>query len=260
VGFQCPECVKEGAKGQRVARTTFGGTARPDDTPVITFVLIGLNVLVFVVALASGTVPGSNNGLTILHERFANLAASVSAPDANGALTVFRGVSDGEYYRLVTAMFLHFGFGHIAFNMLALFSLGPQLERLFGRVRFLALYLVAGFCGNVATYALGPPGQFAAGASTAIFGLFAAYFIVARRMRADMSQIVGLLAINLVITFVFPNIDWRGHVGGLVGGALIAGALVYAPRDRRSLIQALGVGAVLALALLAVVVRTANLS
>jgi membrane associated rhomboid family serine protease len=258
VGFQCPECVKEGQKGARAARTTFGGTARPDDTPVITYALIALNVLVFVVAAASSDALGGT--LTPLHRRFANLATALPWPNGDGSVTVYQGVSGGEYYRLITAMFFHFGVAHIAFNMLALFSLGPRLEQLFGRARFLALYFGAGFCGNVCTYVLAKPGGFAAGASTAIFGLFGAYFVVAKRMRADTSQIVGLLAINLVITFVVPNIDWRGHIGGLVGGGLIAAALVYAPRDRRTVIQAVGTMLVIGLAVALVAVRTASLS
>lgn len=258
VGFQCPECVTEGTKAIRTARTTFGGTARPDGPPVVTYVLIALNVLVFLAAYASGTVPGSN-ALTVLHERFANLAVPAVLVQPDGSVASFAGVSGGEYYRLLTAMFFHFGFAHIAFNMLALFSLGPRLEELFGRGRFLALYLGAGFTGNVCTYVLGSPGGFAAGASTAIFGLFGGYFVVAKRMRADTSQIVGLLAINLVITFVVPNIDWRGHLGGLAGGGLIALALVYAPRERRTLVQAIGTAAVLGIAVALVVLRTAAL-
>lgn len=259
VGFQCPECVNEGARTVRTARTTFGGTARAGAPPVITFGLIALNALVFLGAYASGTVPGSSS-LTVLHERFANLATRAVLLQPDGTVGSFAGVSAGEYYRLVTAMFFHFGVPHIAFNMLALFSLGPRLEELFGRTRFLALYLGAGFCGNVATYVVGTPGGFAAGASTAIFGLFGAYFVVAKRMRADSSQIVGLLAINLVITFAVPNIDWRGHLGGLLGGSLIALALVYAPRERRTAIQAAGTAAVLAAAIALVVVRTAQLT
>lgn len=259
VGFQCPDCVSEGARTVRTARTAFGGTARADATPVITFGLIAANVIVFLAAYASGTVPGSST-LTVLHERFANLAGPVALTQPDGQVALFQGVSHGEYYRLVTAMFFHFGVPHIAFNMLALFFLGPRLEELLGRARFLALYLGAGFCGNVATYVVGTPGGFAAGASTAIFGLFGAYFVVAKRLRADTSQILGLLAINLVITFAVPSIDWRGHLGGLLGGGLIGLALVYAPRERRTLIQVTGTAAVLAVAVALVVLRTAQLT
>lgn len=259
VGFQCPECVNEGARTTRSARTTFGGTARADTRPVITLGLIGLNVVVFFAALASGMVPGGGS-LTVLHEQFANLAVPAGLVQPDGNVEVFRGVSQGEYYRLITAMFFHFGFLHIVFNMLALLQLGPGLEALLGRARFLALYLGAGFCGNVATYLLGSSGGFAAGASTAIFGIFGAYFVVAKRMRTDTSQIVGLVAINLVITFAIPNIDWRGHLGGLAGGALIALAMAYAPRERRTLLQATGTAAVLAVAVALVVLRTAQLT
>jgi membrane associated rhomboid family serine protease len=259
VGFQCPECVKEGQKGARAARTTFGGTARPDDTPVITYALIALNVLVFVVAAASSDALGGT--LTPLHRRFANLATALPWPNGDGSVTVYQGVSGGEYYRLITAMFFHFGVAHIAFNMLALFSLGPRLEQLFGRARFLALYFGAGFCGNVTSYLLAPPNTVSVGASTALFGLFGAYFVLAKRLRADTTQIAGLIAINLVLTFAIPQIDWRGHVGGLVGGAAVAAVMAYAPRGRHQrVIQWGGTAAVAVIALVVAVLRTAALS
>lgn len=245
VGFQCPECVSEGARTMRTARTTFGGVARTEGAAVTKALVIAC-VAVFVGQLASGTpLGGGAAGKVEIHYGMFPLGIALG----------------GDWYRLITPMFLHASLIHIGFNMLALVSLGTAVEGLLGRARFLALYLVAGFCGNVASYALAPVQTLSVGASTALFGLFGAYFVLARRMRADTSQIAGLIAINLVLTFAIPQIDWRGHVGGLVGGGLVAAAMAYAPAGpRQRLLQWTGTAAVLALAIAVAVLRTAQLT
>ncbi|HVM28624.1 MAG TPA: rhomboid family intramembrane serine protease, partial [Mycobacteriales bacterium] len=109
--------------------------------------------------------------------------------------------------------------------------------------------------GSVTAFVLAEGFTLSVGASGAIFGLFGAYYVVVRRMGGSTSSIVGLLAVNLVITFALPFIDWRAHLGGLVTGALVSAALVHAPRSRRDLVQAASCVAVLVLLVVLVVVR-----
>jgi membrane associated rhomboid family serine protease len=245
VGFQCPECVREGNAGVRVARTTFGGRIGGSQG-IVTKVLIGVNVAVFFVQQAS-------TGFT---SRFELIGAFPPPPSP-----AFLGVADGQYYRLLTAAFLHGGFLHIALNMFALYLFGPTLEEALGRGRFLALYLVSALGGSAASYAFSAPSQGSLGASGAIFGLLGAFFIVNRRLGRDNSGLLVLVAINLAFAFVpNTNIDWRAHVGGLVTGALVSLALVYAPRDRRTPVQVAGVVVVLLGIIALVAWRTAALT
>jgi membrane associated rhomboid family serine protease len=151
-------------------------------------------------------------------------------------------VADGQLYRLVTSAFVHYGATHLLLNMWALYVVGPPLEMLLGRLRFGALYALSGLGGSVLVYLLSL-NVMTAGASGAVFGLFAATFVVAKRLSLDLRWVVAVIVINLVVTFVAPavssqRISWQGHVGGLVTGGLVAAAYVYAPRERRNLIQA----------------------
>jgi membrane associated rhomboid family serine protease len=166
------------------------------------------------------------------------------------------GVAVGDWYRLLSSAFLHeppsggFGLTHILFNMWALIVVGPALERILGRVRFIAVYLVSALAGSVFFYLLAPANEPALGASGAIFGLFGAWFVLSRRLNLDARMIVGLIAINLVISFAVPGIAWQDHVGGLIAGAALTAAYAYAPRANRALIQ---VGATVLLIALIVV-------
>lgn len=262
VGHQCPECVAEGRRTQRPARTAFGGGAAGRHGHV-TKALIALNVLMMLASIASdrggdSAAGGSGfgglmGGGTPLTEWGAVLGRAYFS---NGVL---HGVAEGEWYRLLTAMFLHYGVVHLLLNMWALWVLGRSLEATLGRLRFLALYLIAGFGGNVAAYLFSAQNAATAGASTAVFGLFAAIFVIMRRLGRDTSAIVPILVINLVFTFAVPSISIAGHLGGLVTGALMALVLAYAPRMRRSIFQAVG-GAIIVVALLGLaLVRTAAL-
>ncbi|MFU8876143.1 rhomboid family intramembrane serine protease [Micromonospora sp. SL4-19] len=255
VGHQCPECVNEGRRSVRPARTAFGGGAAGREG-YVTKILIALNVLVMLLSLASVR----NVGAVLL-------SGSTPLTDWGSVLGLARfsdgtvgGVADGQWYRLVTAMFLHYGLPHLLLNMWGLWVLGRTLEAVLGPLRFLALYLIAGFGGNVAVYLFSAPNQPSAGASTAIFGLFAAIFVIMRRLGRDTSAIVPILVINLIFTFTVPHISIAGHLGGLFTGALMALVLAYAPRMRRTAFQAAG-GAILLVALLGLVlVRTAMLT
>jgi membrane associated rhomboid family serine protease len=182
-------------------------------------------------------------------------------------------VAAGEWYRLITSAFLppavtgaggglgSMGLLDIAFNMYALILIGPQVERILGGLRFLGAYLLSALGGSVMFYYLAPANTLALGASGAIFGLFGAFFVLARRMRADTRGIVAIIAINLVLSLVYrSSIAWQAHVGGLLTGALVTAAYAYAPRKNRALVQCAATVAVLALAIVAVVLRTHQLT
>jgi len=161
-------------------------------------------------------------------------------------------VASGQYYRLLTAAFLHAGLFHLGLNMLTLVIVGREVESALGRTRFLALYLVSALGGSVSFYLFGSATALALGASTATFGLFGALFVVVRARRLDTRQIAMLIALNLFFGLVVPGIDNLGHVGGLVTGAAVAGAYELAARLRRPAQQAaqalavIGVAALLA--------------
>lgn len=249
VGFQCPDDVRAGQQGIRPARTSLGGRVSTQGQlsgAAVSIVLVGLNVAVYVVGL-------SRLGLD---ERFGNLALSLSS---DGSQLI--GVAEGQWYRLVTAAFLHAGLFHLLTNMLALITVGPQLEAALGRVRFLTLYLLSALGGSTLSFVVSDPNQLGVGASGAIFGLFGAYYVLVRRLGGDTGTILVLIGVNLVITFAVPIIDWRAHVGGLVTGSLLAVALVYAPRGpRQAPLQAAGCAAVLAVLVGAVLWRTSALT
>ncbi|MGW1025528.1 rhomboid family intramembrane serine protease [Streptomyces sp. NPDC002577] len=250
VGFQCPDCVREGsgtghAPIANQPRTIAGGTMTADPR-LITKILIGINLAVFVVQLAIG-------------DRFTDsldLIGRAYVP----ALGSLEGVADGQWYRLVTAMFLHGGVVHIAFNMLSLWWIGGPLEAALGRARYITLYVVSGLAGSALTYLLAAPNQPSLGASGAIFGLFGATAVLMRRLNYDMRPVITLLVINLVFTFTWANIAWEAHVGGLVGGVVVGYAMVHAPRERRTLIQSATCAVVLAISLVMVLMRTAQLT
>ncbi|MCG5463939.1 rhomboid family intramembrane serine protease [Micromonospora sp. NPDC053740] len=262
VGHQCPECVDEGRRSVRPARTAFGG-GTAGRHGYVTKALIALNVLFLLVSIASArggdaAVGGSGfgglmGGSTPLTEWGAVLGRAYLSDYTLG------GIAEGQWYRLVTAMFLHYGVLHLLLNMWALWILGRSLEANLGRARFAALYLIAGLGGNVAAYLFSSPRAATVGASTAVFGLFAALIIIERRLGRDISRIIPILVINLVFTLAVPGISIPGHLGGLVVGALMALVLAYAPRGRRTLVQVTG-GALILLILLALVLfRTAAL-
>lgn len=269
VGHQCPECVAEGRRTQRPVRTVFGGTAA-GARGYVTITLIAINVLAMIASALSagghGLVGGGGGGIvgllgggnTPLLDKGSALGALHYQNSVTGQMLLGPGgISDGEYYRLVTSMFLHLGLLHLLMNMWALWVLGRVLEGVLGPVRFLVLYMVAGLGGSVAVYLFTPyPGG--AGASGAIFGLFAALFIILKRLRRDTSSIIPLLVINIAISFI-PGISLAAHLGGLVTGAIVAFALAYSPSKRRNLYAGATVGVLLALMAVAVIVQTSTL-
>jgi membrane associated rhomboid family serine protease len=193
-----------------------------------------------------------------LVDTLALLPASAAKLFPGGQVEMVRGVSDGAWWQLLTSVFTHVGVFHIGFNMVALWFLGPPLEAMLGRARFLALYLVSGLAGSAAVMLFSAPHGQTLGASGAIFGLLGALLVVAVKRRTAVQTVLVWLGLNLVFTFTVSGISWEGHVGGLVGGLLLAGALVYAPRARRTLLQWGAVVVVAALALVLVGLRVAT--
>jgi len=230
VGHQCVDCVQAAAYTVPPARTAAGGILR-QGVPVVSYALIAANVAVFVM---------QNSSRTLQYK-----------------LTLFPvAVAGGQYYRLLTSAFMHYGIVHILFNMWALYVLGPTLEQHLGRLRFAALYLLSALGGSVVVYLFSPLNAATAGASGAIFGLFGATLVAAKRLNLDIRQVVGLIVINLVITFTVPGISWQGHLGGLATGTLVAAVYVYAPRAQRTIVQAAFSIALLAVFALLVAWRT----
>lgn len=251
VGFQCPECVREGARSTRQGLAPYGGK-RSADPRLTSFVLIALNALVFVAIQATG---GRGSALI---DQLALLPASASRGLGAGQVLI-TGVADGAWWQLATSAFTHVQLLHVAFNMLALYFLGPSLESVLGRARFLAVYLVSALAGSAAVMVLSAPNTQTVGASGAIFGLFGALLVVALKVGGQVQQIMIWLGLNLVITFTVPGISWQGHLGGLVAGATLAAAIVYAPRERRGLLQWSAVAAVVLLAVAAITARVTTL-
>ncbi len=254
VGFQCPDCVREAAKTVRQPRTAYGG--RPVGDALVTQVLIGINAVVFVLLLVTG-----GAGSDLLPRLWLSPTTLCQSDASGGCGSLLPGVASGALWQLVTSFFTHVQIWHIGFNMLALYVLGPQLEGLLGRARFLALYLLSGLFGSLAVYWLGPLDRPTVGASGAIFGLMGALLVVAVKMRGNVQSLLGLLAVNAVITVLGRQfISWQGHLGGFVGGVLLAVALVYAPRKKRTLWQVLGLGLVAVVIVVGVVLRTLALN
>jgi len=234
VGFQCPTCVAEGNRSVRPARTVFGAAAGA--TPRVSQALLAVNVVVFLVQQGSDDVTN----------RFALIPTAIA--------------QHHEWYRLITSAFLHEGVLHIAFNMYALWLVGPQLERALGWPRFVALYLAAGLGGGAASYLLSPINIAGLGASGAVFGLFGAYFVIARRVGVGASQIGALIVINLLLGFTLPHIDNWAHIGGLATGVVIAYAYAHIPPGRSQVARQAAVVAVVLAAIVSVVgLRTAQI-
>jgi membrane associated rhomboid family serine protease len=202
VGVHCPECVKE-ARGNapRLQPQVVGRvrSASRRGAPVVTYGIIGVTVAVFLLQLVTGT----GNGVV------------------TRALAFYPPLEIVQPWRAVTTMFVHGSILHILFNMYSLYIFGAELERQLGRGRFAALYFLSGIGGSAAV-ALLAPGSFVVGASGAIFGLMAAFFVIARSLGGRSIQLLVLVGINLAIGFIVPGIAWQAHLGGIVVGGAIA--------------------------------------
>ena len=226
VGVHCVDCARRNASSRRGVSSLLGGRAITD--ALVTKGLIIACVTIYLVQMA----------LPPLGAQFAFVPA----------------VASSQPWRFMTTAFLHASLMHLAFNMWALWVLGSALEPILGRWRFAALCALSALGGSTMIYWLASPTAPASwltstvGASGAVFGLFAALFIIQRRFGRDTSAIVGLLVLNLAISFIGANISWQGHLGGLVTGAIVAALYAWAPRNRRTVYGVCGtVGITIAL-------------
>jgi membrane associated rhomboid family serine protease len=247
VGFQCPSCVREGSRSTRSGRTAYGGK-RSGNPALTSQVLIGINVAVWLLILATG---GARS-------RFVDHLALLPGGPVLDARTqqLVHGVASGAPWQLLTSMFSQVAVWHIGFNMLALWVLGPQLELAIGRVRFLAVYLLSGLAGSAAVMWFSDPFGQTLGASGAIFGLMGALLVIAVKVHGDVRGMLTWIGVNFVITFVFGGyISWQGHLGGFVAGVVLGLAMAYAPRSGRVAWQTAGATAVAVLVAVATAVR-----
>jgi membrane associated rhomboid family serine protease len=225
VGFQCPECVAEGRKTVRTAKTALGGEIR-ERGDVVTKTLIAINAVVFLLGLVAGS-SDLAQGWSALAENFGLVLGSATDPYQLG-------VADGEWYRLITAAFVHQDWWHILMNMYVLWVLGGVLEPVLGRWRFITLYTLSAFGGTTASLLGAEPYLMSFGASGAVFGLMGALLVVMRRLGGDVRGVLAILAINVVLGFVVTGIDWRAHLGGLAVGLLLGLVFAHAPRGQRT--------------------------
>jgi membrane associated rhomboid family serine protease len=245
VGIRCPDH----ARGKSVApRQRARIQARRVSAPVglVTRVLIGINVAVYMLELAlGGTFNGTENWI---YEHGVLISTAI---DSSGHVI---GVAHGDWWRLITAAFLHYGPFHLGLNMLVLWFIGPALEEYLGRLRYLLLYLVAGLAGSAGALIVSP-NSLTVGASGAIWGLMgAAVLLEARRIYVFGGQAMGLVVLNLIFTLLIPGISLGGHIGGGIGGAAAAFALTTLRRTPTlATASVAGIGAVaVAVALLSV--------
>lgn len=268
VGFQCPSCVSEGRKTSRQPTTAYGG--RPSRNPARTSqVLIAINVAVWLLINATGG-PGSawlnRLAITPLGRCEAPSGGYYPSVTQQQCASVAQmhwvdGVATGAWWQVVTSVFTHEAVWHIALNMLFLWFLGPQIEAAVGRTRFLAIYLLSGLMGSAVVMWFSPEATSAYGASGANFGMLSALLVIAIKVRADYGQILFWLALNVALTFIGRGfISWQGHLGGLLGGALVALALVAAPRRNRGTWQAGLLGFLAVATILAILARVVVLT
>jgi membrane associated rhomboid family serine protease len=221
VGVICPECMKEQRKNrtpaQKRAERRWGGrgsvTAVRSGKPVVTYALLAITSFIGLVQL----IPGLNDPIT--------QALAFYAPYLYPSLSLF----PFEPWRLLTVLFVHGGFVHLALNMLALWMLGQSLEPMLGRARYLALYLISGLGGSVMVALIAPESP-TVGASGAIFGLMAALLIIGRHIGANVTGILVILGINFAFGFFAGGISWQAHLGGAIVGALVAFILTRTKR------------------------------
>jgi membrane associated rhomboid family serine protease len=218
VGYQCIDCVNEGQRTVRRATTVAGAPTPGGRRLVVMPILVGLNLLVYVItAIQAHNVAQNQNS-----ELFLDWYLSPGT------------VASGEWWRLLTSGFLHFGPVHIALNMIALYVLGRDLEPLLGRLRFAVLYAVSLLGGGISVFLFGGFSTAVAGASGAVFGLMGGIAVVIFRLRLNPGPVLGIIAINVFMSVTLSGISLLGHLGGLVVGAVTTAAMVYSPPSSRN--------------------------
>lgn len=263
VGFQCPECVAVGRQRTRRVRLAYGG--EPVANPRVTSTtLIGINAAVWVAVLLTGGAFGAvYNLLALLPQGMCPVGDRIllvgpTACAASGSDWV-AGVATGAPWQILTSGFVHSAVWHIGFNMLVLWMLGPAIEQVLGRSRYLAVYFVALLGGSAGVMLFSSGYSSTAGASGAIYGLIGALLLIAIKHKGDVRGILFWLGLNIVLSFTWAGISWQGHIGGLIGGAAATAIIIYLPRERRSLQWPL-IGLMTAAIVAVIVVRALQLA
>ncbi|MGH3687233.1 MAG: rhomboid family intramembrane serine protease [Pseudonocardiaceae bacterium] len=222
VGYQCVDCV-----GSQ-PRTWAVPWAQPATTSVVVPTLIVINVAIFLVTVLQAGSLSDNTGAELFQQWALRPAA----------------VAQGAWWQLLTAGFLHIGPLHLAVNMYALWVIGRDLEKVLGRARFVAVYLVSLLGGSLVVYLvslLGGPlavllhaewARQTAGASGAVFGLMGGLVVVLMRLHLSLRPALTIILLNVIISFALPNISILGHLGGLAFGTAITAVMVYGPTSR----------------------------
>lgn len=238
VGHQCRRCLAQGMAMTRQAEGPYGG--RRSANPALTsLVLIGINALVWVAIMVSGGFAGTISNLFALTPGGlceigvdTYIGVSPSACVAEGGSFV-PGPLNGGWWQVLTSAFTHISILHIGMNMLALWFLGPAIERVLGRARFLALYFVSALTASAFILWLATPTTTTLGASGAISGLMGALLVLVLRHRGDVRTVLMWIGINVVITVVgSAGISWQGHLGGFLGGIAVTALLVVLRKQR----------------------------
>ncbi len=273
VGFHCPDCVKEASRGSRQNRAMYGGQ-RSADPRLTTYVLIGINAVIWLAIAATGGRVSRLVDLLALAPTGRCTSASVPSqyyPSiSNGDICTrgtsgdgiwHAGVADGAWWQLLTSAFTHVEIWHIATNMFALFIFGPALEGIVGRARFLGIYFVSAIASSVVVLYLAGADSSTVGASGALFGLLGALLVTARKARLNSQWLMQNLIIGVVISVVGARlISWQGHLGGFIGGVVTAAIIAYAPKAQRHLVQWAGLALVTVVLLTLAVVRAGSLT
>jgi membrane associated rhomboid family serine protease len=246
VGIRCPD---HSGVTTSVVRTPAAVRRRvaPGDPTLVTKILIGLNVFVYLGMIVQGATLNDPGG-----DLYVEGALVVRAQTETGALL---GLAEGQWWRLLTAAFLHANIIHLGMNMLGLWWFGGPLEATIGRARYLLVYLVSGLAGSAGAL-LATPDAITVGASGALFGMLGAALVLERGGTYVFGGgALGVIVLNLAFTFLIPGISIGGHIGGLVGGALCALALSRFGRGHAvyGRLGTIGIAGILAVAALSVV-------
>lgn len=270
VGVHCPECVREGVRIMRSDRGPLGGR-RSANPRLTSYVLIAINLAVFLLILATGgwaSVWVDHLGISPFGKCVVGDGSGQYYPEVGTALCATipgaiwqPGVATGAWWQVLTSAFTHADAIHLGSNLISLWFLGPPLEQVLGRARFLAVYLLSALGGSAVVMWLSDPESVAVGASGAIFGMLGALLVLARRFGGNYQLIATFLGINILITVVGSSfISWQAHLGGLAAGLACAAVLVFAPRERREPVQLTGLIAVAVVTIAAIASRAFLLS
>ncbi|MDV7087463.1 rhomboid family intramembrane serine protease [Rhodococcus sp. IEGM 248] len=251
VGYQCVDCVAAGQRDVRQVRNVAGAVTTQRAVPLVTYILMAVNVGIFLITAAQSRSIMQNQAGSKL---FADWALFPPA------------VVDGQIIRVLGSGFLHFGIIHLAVNMFALWVIGRDTELVLGRARYACVYFVS-LLGGSAAVMLFQLGAVTAGASGAVFGLMGAQAVILLRLRRSPAPVISVIAVNVIISITIPGISLWGHLGGLVAGAAATAGILYGPqllgagnnREKAITVGWICLGVVVLVPLAVIAVRTLQL-